>query len=89
MSDYRPVKPSEARARRATEDIDYQSALKRINDYLSSREPNAFGEWWFDVSDMPTPLVIRLAYQFGVSGWSVRRDYDQRDGSALVFKERV
>lgn len=45
-------------------------------------------EYWFDIRGIDSGVLGDIERAYESVGWDVRRVADQRDGDALVFKER-
>lgn len=45
-------------------------------------------ECWYSTRGMSPYVISQIKSLYESSGWDVRVVYDQRDGDALVFKER-
>lgn len=81
-----PISPAERRAKiREDAAPTVDAFFKQIDAMLSSEMKR---EYWFDIRNMSGAVVQIVTEKYESIGWDVSVTYDQRDGNALVFKER-
>lgn len=81
-----PLSPSECRTRRRK---NLRPAFEMHCDRIDEMVLGSSGpEHWFDIRGIEPDVVAQIVSTYAALGWDVSRISDQRDGDALVFKER-
>ena len=81
-----PISPQERSALRAKNlKPAFDAECAKIDAYLLRDDQR---EYWYSVHGLEPQVIADLKIAYHNAGWDVRINSDQRDGYALVFKER-